>query len=155
MSRISLLVRGFGICHFCLVQMLPKFAASLYQLQLEQASAREFKISILGVQICAYTLPKLFAVFTLQATLCSAVSGSSIGIGFWCCICRRELTCASKSVLYSPAGVSFFRRVSSWDDPLNSSHPRVPACSVIVVSSCLSHGPFYWFYWNCLNSFYL
>lgn len=31
---ISSLTAGFGMCHFCLVQVLPKFTTSLYQLQL-------------------------------------------------------------------------------------------------------------------------
>lgn len=55
---------------------------------------------------------------------------------------KRIDMCFKISVIFS-SGSKFFRRVSSWDDPLNSSHPRVPACSVIVVSSCLSHGRFY------------
>lgn len=124
-----LLGRGFRTCHFCWVQMLPKFTTGLCQLQLEQASAQGFKISVLDIQRCT-------------ATFCNEVSSSFVCIGFWCCICRRELTYASKSVLNSPAGVSFSGEAQPgmmlWTFPIPEC---LPALWVWRVSVSLSVTP--------------
>ena len=104
-------------------------------------------------KMCIHSFPVVCCLHTLNYLLQWGVKQFYMFV-FWCCICGRELTCASISLKFS-SSTKLFRRGSSWDDRLNSSHRRVPACSVVVVSSCVSHSQSYWFYWNSLNSFYL